>query len=139
MCFTAGPAPPSPLHPWPTRPAAPAPLPPRRTLYKAYGLLFVVDVQGRAGKFSLIPLCLNLGAGLALLSIATVICDIIVLHCMRDRRVYRDKKYLLVTGSDAFQVRRRGGYEGLAAGDEEDCSSDTGEAAGDSHVRGPPE
>jgi hypothetical protein len=34
-----------------------------RTLYKAYGVNFVVNVWGRAGKFSPIPTLLNLGAG----------------------------------------------------------------------------
>ena len=35
-----------------------------RTLFKSYGILFVVDVQGQAGKFNLIPFFLNVGAGL---------------------------------------------------------------------------
>ncbi|TRY75115.1 hypothetical protein TCAL_08494 [Tigriopus californicus] len=78
----------------------------KRTLFKAYGILFVLDVQGRAGKFSFIPFFINLGAGLALLSIATIICDIFVLYVMRDRQIYRDKKYLMVKGSDAFSVYR---------------------------------
>lgn len=78
----------------------------KRTLFKAYGILFVLDVQGRAGKFSFIPFFINLGAGLALLGIATIICDIIVLYAMRDRKVYWDKKYLNVKGSDAFSVYR---------------------------------
>ena len=34
-----------------------------RTLYKAYGINFVVNVWGRAGRFNLIPTLLNLGAG----------------------------------------------------------------------------
>ena len=43
---------------------------------------------------------------MALLGIATIICDIIVLYCMQDREIYRDKKYLMVRGSDAFSVYR---------------------------------
>ena len=77
-----------------------------RTLFKSYGVLFVVDVQGQAGKFNLIPFFLNVGAGLALLGIATVICDIIVLYFMRESDLYYDKKYLLVKGRDAFAVDR---------------------------------
>ena len=34
-----------------------------RTLYKVYGINFVVNVWGKAGRFSLIPTLLNLGAG----------------------------------------------------------------------------
>ena len=60
-----------------------------RTLVKSYGLLFQLDVQGRAGKLSFVPFAVNLGVGLALLSIATVVCDVIVLYCMKDRVVYR--------------------------------------------------
>ena len=76
----------------------------KRTLYKVYGILFVLDVQGRAGKFSFIPFFITFGAGLALLGVATIICDIIILYCMRDKVLYREKKYLNVRGSDAFQV-----------------------------------
>ena len=68
--------------------------------------------QGTAGKFSFIPLFINLGAGLALLGLATVICDVIVLYCMKDKDIYYDKKYLQVRGSDAFNV-----YRGLDSDD----------------------
>ena len=62
----------------------------------------MVNVHGEAGKFSLIPTLLNLGAGLALLSITTLICDIIVLYCHKNRVYYQDKKYLTVEGEDAW-------------------------------------
>ena len=74
----------------------------KRTMYKTYGIHFVVNVHGEAGKFSLIPTLLNLGAGLALLSITTIICDIIVLYCHKNRVYYQDKKYLTVQGEDAW-------------------------------------
>jgi len=75
----------------------------KRTLFKAYGINFVVNVHGEARKFSLIPTLLNLGAGLALLSVATIICDIVVLYCHKNREYYQDKKYLNVDGEDAFK------------------------------------
>ena len=74
----------------------------RRTLYKTYGINFVVNVHGEAGKFNLIPTLLNLGAGLALLSITTVICDVIVLYCHKNRVYYKDKKFLNVDTEDAW-------------------------------------
>ena len=74
-----------------------------RTLYKTYGIYFIINVHGEARKFSFIPLLLNLGAGLALLSITTVICDIIVLHLHKNRVYYQDKKYLTVEGLDAWR------------------------------------
>lgn len=40
-----------------------------RTLYKAYGIKFIVMAQGRGGKFSVVPLLLNIGSGLGLLAV----------------------------------------------------------------------
>merc|ERR1712083_568836 len=74
----------------------------RRTLIKAYGLTFIVNVHGSAGKFSIVPTLLNLGAGLALLSVATIICDIVVLYCHSKRVFYKSAKFQLVHGEDAF-------------------------------------
>lgn len=45
----------------------------KRTLYKAYGILFIVNVMGRAGKFNVVPLLMNVGSGLALLSVVSEI------------------------------------------------------------------
>ena len=42
-----------------------------RTLIKAYGIRFIVSVQGRAGKFDVVPLLQNIGSGLAVLSIVS--------------------------------------------------------------------
>ncbi|XP_012942306.1 purinergic ATP P2X4 receptor subunit 1 isoform X1 [Aplysia californica] len=75
-----------------------------RNLYKAYGVRFLVTVQGKAGKFSIVPLLLNIGSGMALLGVATIICDIMVLYVLKAKNFYRDKKYLDVKGQDAFEV-----------------------------------
>ncbi|XP_065664262.1 P2X purinoceptor 4 isoform X3 [Hydra vulgaris] len=64
-----------------------------RTLYKAYGLKFEIIVTGKAGKFSVIPLFTNLGAGLALLGIAVVWCDFIVMYLLKKRFIYKEYKY----------------------------------------------
>ncbi|KAL5017512.1 hypothetical protein ScPMuIL_007101 [Solemya velum] len=76
-----------------------------RTLYKAYGIKFIITVQGQAGKFSVVPLLLNIGSGLALLSVATIICDIVVLYVLKAKNIYREKKYLDVKGDDAYEVK----------------------------------
>jgi hypothetical protein len=44
-----------------------------------YGYRFVALVSGYARKFSIIPLMVNIGSGLGLLSVATVLIDILVL------------------------------------------------------------
>ncbi|KAF6082322.1 purinergic receptor P2X 4 [Phyllostomus discolor] len=67
-----------------------------RTLIKAYGIRFDIIVFGKAGKFNIIPTMINVGSGLALLGVATVLCDIIVLYCMKKRYYYREKKYKYV-------------------------------------------
>ncbi|XP_058963911.2 P2X purinoceptor 4-like isoform X1 [Pocillopora verrucosa] len=67
-----------------------------RTLFKAYGIRFMIMVYGEGGKFSAIPLFLNLGSGVALLGIATVLCDIVVLYVLQKKYFYREKKYLMV-------------------------------------------
>ncbi|KAM7441494.1 extracellularly ATP-gated cation channel [Porites harrisoni] len=71
-----------------------------RTLFKAYGIRFMILVYGQGGKFSVIPLFLNLGSGLALLGIATVLCDIVVLYVLKKKYLYREKKYLLVDDTE---------------------------------------
>ena len=78
--------------------------PPQTDFVQILRHLFVLDVEGKAGKFSFIPFFINLGAGLALLSIATIICDVFVLYFLKDRKIYYEKKYLQVKGSDAFDV-----------------------------------
>lgn len=44
----------------------------RRTLVKAYGIRFVVEVRGQGGKFNILPTLLNIGSGLALLGVVTL-------------------------------------------------------------------
>ena len=43
-----------------------------------HGYRFVALVSGYARKFSVIPLMINIGSGLGLLSVATVLIDILV-------------------------------------------------------------
>ncbi|KAK1156361.1 P2X purinoceptor 4-like isoform X1 [Acipenser oxyrinchus oxyrinchus] len=71
-----------------------------RTLIKAYGIRFDVMVFGKAGKFDIIPTMINIGSGLALLGVATVLCDVIVLHILKKKNFYREKKYKYVEDYD---------------------------------------
>ncbi|XP_038645121.1 P2X purinoceptor 4-like isoform X3 [Scyliorhinus canicula] len=67
-----------------------------RTLFKAYGIRFEVEVFGHAGKFNIIPTMINIGSGLALLGMATILCDIIVLYFLKKSNYYKEKKYKFV-------------------------------------------
>lgn len=80
-----------------------------RKLIKAYGILFKMDVIGEGGMFDFFTLVLKLGSMIALLGIAVVISDVIVLYLLKKRWFYRDKKYLNVidppdeTGYDVIE------------------------------------
>ncbi|XP_033102381.1 P2X purinoceptor 4-like isoform X2 [Anneissia japonica] len=71
-----------------------------RTLTKAYGILFKIKISGQAGKFSVVPLMLNIGSGLALLSLATVMCDVVVLYVLKKRHLYKEVKYQNVSHNE---------------------------------------
>lgn len=75
----------------------------KHTLYKAYGIRFQVITIGAGRKFNVVPLLLNIGSGLGLLALATVICDIIVLYCVPKRAFYYHKKYQDVADQDGTE------------------------------------
>lgn len=50
-------------------------------------------MTGRGGKFDFLSFTMNLGSGLALLGLASVLCDVIVLNIMRNRKLYRNAKF----------------------------------------------
>ncbi|OWF38786.1 P2X purinoceptor 4-like isoform X3 [Mizuhopecten yessoensis] len=75
-----------------------------RTLYKAFGIKYIITVIGQAGKFNVVPLLLNIGSGLGLLAMATILCDVVVLYVLKAKNVYREKKYLNVVGDDAYKT-----------------------------------
>ncbi|XP_022108443.1 P2X purinoceptor 4-like isoform X2 [Acanthaster planci] len=84
-----------------------------RTLFKAYGILFEVIVTGTAGKFDFVPLMLNIGTGLALLTMSTVACDIIVCYIMKGHEYYKKKKYLTVKPDAEVNVDYEGETQSL--------------------------
>jgi len=65
----------------------------RRDLYKAYGLRFVFLVAGTGGKFDFVTMVTSLGSGIALLSIATVIIDIMLVYIVPRKDVYKVHKF----------------------------------------------
>lgn len=71
-----------------------------RDLWKLMGARIVFLVSGQAGKFNVIPLFQNLGSGLALLAVATLVSDFIALHLLRNKNFYREVKYLDVADVD---------------------------------------
>ncbi|XP_017283718.1 P2X purinoceptor 3a [Kryptolebias marmoratus] len=68
-----------------------------RTLHKAYAVRFDVMVTGKAGKFSLVPTVINVVAALTSIGMGTVLCDIILLNCLKGAEQYKAKKFEEVT------------------------------------------
>ncbi|XP_063002796.1 P2X purinoceptor 5 [Elgaria multicarinata webbii] len=64
-----------------------------RTLIKAYGIRFDVMVNGKAGKFNIIPTVINVGSGLALMGAGAFFCDLVLLYLLQKSNFYRGKKY----------------------------------------------
>lgn len=71
-----------------------------RTLIKGYGIRFDVIVFGMAGKFSIIPTIVNLGATLAFLSLAGAVCDWFMLTCSKRRDYYSKHKTTILDNTD---------------------------------------
>lgn len=64
-----------------------------RTLFKAYGIKFDILVNGRGGKFNIVPLLINVGAGLGLFAAQGFLCDIVILYFMKNSNIYKNEKY----------------------------------------------
>ncbi|XP_055353255.1 P2X purinoceptor 4-like isoform X2 [Paramacrobiotus metropolitanus] len=65
----------------------------RRDLVKLWGIRFVFNVNGRAGKFSPVNFLLNLGSGIGLLGIASVVCEFVLLNCVRSNDDLLEQKF----------------------------------------------
>ena len=57
-----------------------------------YGIKFIIIVEGRGGMFNLKNTILNVGSGLALLGVTTVVCDFLLMY-IKERRMIKQKKY----------------------------------------------
>ncbi len=54
-------------------------------------LQFIITIEGRGGKFNLKNTILNVGSGLALLGVTTVVCDFLLMY-IKERRMIKQKK-----------------------------------------------
>lgn len=75
-----------------------------RQQIKAYGILFIITVNSKAAAFNAIPTLQNIGSGLALLSVATIVCDIFVLYLHKKKYFFREHKYEQVKNTDAYEI-----------------------------------
>uniref|UniRef100_A0A452RFT3 P2X purinoceptor n=1 Tax=Ursus americanus TaxID=9643 RepID=A0A452RFT3_URSAM len=64
-----------------------------RHLFKVFGIRFDVLVDGKAGKFDIIPTMTTIGSGIGIFGVATVLCDLLLLHILPKRHYYKQKKF----------------------------------------------
>ena len=70
----------------------------RRTLFKAHGLKFLLNVKGQAGKFDLTKTIIIVVTGIGLMGLANILCDILLLNCSSTfRKEVVEKKYEAIT------------------------------------------
>lgn len=67
-----------------------------RTLYKVYGIRFDIMINGRAGKFNIVPTVIAIGSGLALMGAGAFACDMILLYMMNTSSYYRERKFEII-------------------------------------------
>lgn len=67
-----------------------------RDLIKVYGVHILFLTAGEGRRFSAAVLFTNIGAGLGLLTLATVMADFVALYFLPKRRLYEREKYELV-------------------------------------------
>ena len=58
----------------------------RRTLIKAYGMKFLINISGNAGKFDLTKTVIIVVTGIGIMGLANIFCDFILLNCSNQFR-----------------------------------------------------
>ncbi|TNN82711.1 P2X purinoceptor 5 [Liparis tanakae] len=67
-----------------------------RTLYKVFGIRFDIMINGKAGRFNIVPTIIAIGSGVALLGIGAFACDVILLYLMNTSSFYRERKFEII-------------------------------------------
>jgi len=67
-----------------------------REIRKLYGINVVVDIYGRAGQFDVVSLLTAIGAGLGLLTLATIVADFLLNTIWPRRELFLHDKFLTV-------------------------------------------
>ncbi|XP_076867895.1 P2X purinoceptor 1 isoform X2 [Brachyhypopomus gauderio] len=65
----------------------------KRTLMKVFGLRIEIIVHGLARKFDIIPTLTAIGSGVGIFGVATVVCDLMLLHLLPKRDIYKNMKF----------------------------------------------
>uniref|UniRef100_A0A4W4EFI0 P2X purinoceptor n=1 Tax=Electrophorus electricus TaxID=8005 RepID=A0A4W4EFI0_ELEEL len=79
----------------------------KRTLMKVFGLRIEVIVHGLARKFDIIPTLTAIGSGVGIFGVATVVCDLMLLHLLPKRNLYKNMKFKYTEILDGVSVPRQ--------------------------------
>ena len=60
-------------------------------LFCLYCFKFLITIEGRGGKFNVKNTILNIGSGLALLGVTTVVCDFLLMY-IKEKSMIKQKK-----------------------------------------------
>merc|ERR1712228_1013696 len=75
-----------------------------RVLKKLYGIRVIFIVEGRAGRFDWVALSVTLGSGLAYLSIASIVSDIILENFLKESKTYVANKERVVQNKESMMA-----------------------------------
>jgi hypothetical protein len=88
-----------------------------RTLVKYYGVRMVFVVTGIAGRFDVVALFIAIGSGIGLFSVASLVCDFVMMKLLPDRKRIIDEKIELIAEDEDPQLKKPPrGVEDIAAG-----------------------
>lgn len=71
---------------------------------KVYGIRFIILMGGYGRKFNVVPLFMNIGSGIALFSVATLIVDILMCYIAPKHDFYSALKYRPVNDEDGAET-----------------------------------
>ncbi|XP_053310923.1 P2X purinoceptor 1 isoform X2 [Spea bombifrons] len=97
----------------------------KRTLFKVFGIRFDVLVTGEGGKFDIIPTMTTIGSGVGIFGVATVVCDLMLLHILPKRNHYKEKKFKFANNDEKKSLAKDEPFSNISAQDNsQDLKSD---------------
>ncbi|XP_040192652.1 P2X purinoceptor 1 isoform X1 [Rana temporaria] len=97
----------------------------KRTLFKVFGIRFDILVNGEGGKFNIIPTMTTIGSGIGIFGVATVVCDLLLLHILPKRNYYKGKKFKHTKNEEKNTINKEDGV-GYSNNSQQDNSQTSG-------------
>ncbi|KAM5180069.1 P2X purinoceptor 1 [Mantella aurantiaca] len=97
----------------------------KRSLFKVFGIRFNILVNGEGGKFNIIPTMTTIGSGIGIFGVATVVCDLMLLHILPKRNYYKGKKFKHAKNEEKKTLNKEDGI-GFSINNQQDNSQNSG-------------